>query len=81
MSSTRYSYTSTPRRRRTRDGVIVLCPRCGRRGAHKPLALPHHGTAVAIVTHGGRTEYGFRINDAHCYLTAAEDAQAEGKIA
>lgn len=59
--------------KKTPHGKIVKCPRCGRKGARRDFDKPM-GNAIANVSHAGKIEWGFRVIDDHCFITAEDDA-------
>lgn len=68
-----FSYVSERKGKNTQHGKIVVCPRCGRKGAHRMLAYKL-GSVIADVIHGGYYEFMFWTIDDRCGLNEQENA-------
>lgn len=67
-------YTTARVGTKTPSGKIVVCPRCGRKGARRDYPNPQPPSKmIACVSHKGHIEYGFRTITDHCFLTTEDD--------
>jgi hypothetical protein len=66
-------YTKMRKGTRTRHGEIIMCPKCGNKGAYKPNSFMRGGERVPLhqVIHTGEIVDPFFITRRYCWLSEA----------